>query len=89
MANRRRASKIVFIIFAVVGATILGVGALVFVRSLALVATGERAEGVVVRNVLGSGRRPVYHPVVRFEAREARVITPANRRSPSTTGKRR
>jgi hypothetical protein len=36
-------------------------------ESLALVATGHRAEGVVVRNAPGSGRRPAIYPVVSFQ----------------------
>src|SRR5262245_53982730 len=67
MARRRRTSTIFLGLLATAGGGALFMGVLFLVDSVALVATGQRAEGVVVRNVPGSGRRPLIYPVVSFK----------------------
>jgi hypothetical protein len=60
-------------LLATAGAVALITGVPLLVRSLAFVATGQRVEGVVVRNARGSGRRPAICPVVSFEVDGRRV----------------
>jgi hypothetical protein len=73
MGRRRRTSTIFLGLLATAGGVSLIAGVLLLARSLALVATGQRAEGVVVRNARGIGRRPAIYPIVSFEVDGRRV----------------
>lgn len=68
MTGRQRAARIVLFSFVFVGSAGLIVGSYVLFRSLAIVVTGRRADGVVTENHWSGPRRPTAHPVVRFEA---------------------
>jgi hypothetical protein len=68
MASSRRASRIVFRILAFGGIGLISLGAVMLLRTLAIAAVGERADGVVIGNVWSKGSRGTAHAVVRFEA---------------------
>ena len=79
MARSQRASRIAFGILAYGGIALLGLGALFLLRTLAITAFGERAEGTVIgndwRNELDSEGRAIasVRAIVRFEA-EGRTV---------------
>src|SRR5262249_37833729 len=79
MAHSQRASRIAFGILAYGGIALLSLGALFLLRTLAITAFGERAEGIVIsndwRNELDSEGRAIasVRAIVRFEA-EGRTV---------------
>jgi hypothetical protein len=66
--GRAQRAKIAFRIVAYGGIAIISLGALILLRTLAIAAFGERAEGIVIRNVWSRGLRRTAQAVVRFEA---------------------
>jgi hypothetical protein len=68
MARTPRAARIVFGILAYGGIALLGLGAVILLRTLAIAALGQRAEGVVIDNVWDHSMEPTARATVRFEA---------------------
>jgi hypothetical protein len=67
MARSPRAARIVFRILAYGGIALVGLGAAILLRTLAIAAIGERAEGTVIGNVWSHGLRRTARAMVRFE----------------------
>jgi hypothetical protein len=65
---RGRAARIVFRIFAYGGIALISLGAVILLRTLAIAAIGERAEGIVIGNVWSNDIDSTARAVVRFEA---------------------
>jgi hypothetical protein len=73
MARRQRSARIVFRIFAYGGIALIGLGALILLRTLVIAAFGERAEGIVIDNLWSRGTDSTARAVVRFEV-EGRAV---------------
>jgi hypothetical protein len=73
MARSSRAARIVFGILAYGGIALLGLGALILLRTLAIAAFGERTEGIVIENVWSNDVDSTAQAVVRFEV-EGRTV---------------
>src|SRR5579859_5718785 len=68
MAGNQRAARIVFRIFAYGGLALLGLGALILLRTLAIAAFGERTEGTVIGHAWTPGDwGSTARAIVRFE----------------------
>jgi hypothetical protein len=64
---RVKGSRIACTVLAYGGLALLGLAALILVRTLAIAAVGERAEGVVVGNLWSRSGHPTARAIVRFE----------------------
>jgi hypothetical protein len=65
--GRRRRARIVFRILAYGGIALIGLGALILLRTLAIATLGQETEGTVIANVWSKGRSRTARATVRFE----------------------